>query len=270
MPTRTALGFIGAGNMAEAIARGILGGRVLTKSRLLAADPDEDRRRLFSDELGIRTVDENLAVVEAAATIMVAVKPQVLDKALAPIGSAFGPKKLVVSIAAGVSTAHIEEILASGTRVVRAMPNTPMLVGRGIAAVCGGSRATEGDLAEAERLLGAAAEVVRVPEEHMDAVTAVSGSGPAYFFHLTELLAAAGTELGLDPEQAKRLARVTFEGAARLLAESGESAEALREKVTSPGGTTEAALRTFQGLDLQRVVLEAVRAARDRGRELGR
>ncbi len=270
MPARIELGLIGAGNMAEAIVRGILAAKVLPKGRILAADPDEDRRRLFTDALGVRTVEENLAVVEAAPTVLVAVKPQVLDKALAPIGSAFGPEKLVLSIAAGVSTTHIEEVLATGTRVVRAMPNTPMLVGRGIAAVCGGSSATEDDLQAAERLLGAAAEVVRVPEELMDAVTAVSGSGPAYFFYLAELLAKAGTELGLEADQATRLARVTFEGAARLLAESGESAEALREKVTSPGGTTESAIRTFKGLDLERVVLEAVRAARDRGRELGR
>ena len=133
-----------------------------------------------------------------------------------------------------------------------------------------GRHATAEDLAVAERLLGAAAEVVRVTENLMDAVTAVSGSGPAYFFYLAELLAEAGVELGLAPDEAQRLARVTFEGAAKLLAESGEDPAALRRKVTSPGGTTEAALKTFDALGLKQTVADAVRAARDRGRELGR
>jgi pyrroline-5-carboxylate reductase len=256
--------------MAEAIARGILKAGVLEAARMLAADPDAARRQVFADSLGIAAVEDNRQVVRRAATVLVAVKPQVFDKALGPVGREFGPEKLVLSICAGVSTRHAEAVLAAGARVVRAMPNTPMLVGRGMAALCGGSAATEADLAAAERLLGAAAEVVRVTEDLMDAVTAVSGSGPAYFYCLVELLAKAGAELGLAPADARRLARVTFEGAAKLLAESGEAAEALRRKVTSPGGTTEAALRTFDALGLAKTVSEAVRAARDRARELGR
>jgi pyrroline-5-carboxylate reductase len=267
---QVALGFLGAGNMAEAIARGILKAGVLGPARMLASDPDAARRKVFADALGIAAVEDNGEVVRRAATVLVAVKPQVFDKALAPVSRAFGPKKLLVSISAGISARHIEEVLAAGTRVVRAMPNTPMLVGRGIAAIAPGAAATEADLKTAERLLGAAAEIVRVPEDLMDAVTAVSGSGPAYFFRLVELLAQAGTELGLPAEEALRLARVTFEGAAKLLAESGETPEALRRKVTSPGGTTEAALRTFDALGLAKVVSQAVRAAHDRARELGR
>jgi pyrroline-5-carboxylate reductase len=145
-----------------------------------------------------------------------------------------------------------------------------MLVGRGMAAVAGGKNATAADVAKCMRLLGAAANVIRVPEELMDAVTAVSGSGPAYFFYLTECLAKAAEELGLAPDDARLLARVTFEGAARLLAESGETAEELRRKVTSPGGTTEAALKSLQAAGFDRTFADAVRAARDRGRELGR
>jgi len=264
------LGFLGAGNMAEAIARGILKAGVLAKGEIVAADPDPGRRALFAESLGIKAFDDNLAVVERASVVLVAVKPQAFDKAVAPVGGAFGPAKLLISICAGISTAHIEQAVAAGTRVVRAMPNTPMLIGRGIVAIAPGTNATDDDLSEAERLLGAAAEVVRVGEDLMDAVTAVSGSGPAYFFYLVELLAQAGAELGLQADQAMRLARVTFEGAARLMAESGESAQALREKVTSPGGTTEAALRTFAALGFPKTVAEAVKAARDRGRELGR
>ena len=266
----TELGFLGAGNMAEAIARGILRAGLLAPGAMIAADPDPARRRLFQEDLGIRAVENNEEVVEQAPVVLVAVKPQQFDKALAPVGSLFGPESLVVSICAGVSTRHIEEITATGTRVVRAMPNTPILVGRGIVAVCAGAKATEDDLAAAERLLGAAAETLRVPETLMDAVTAVSGSGPAYFFYLEELLAAAAVEVGLSEADARRLARVTFEGAARLLAESGEEPEALRAKVTSPGGTTEAALRTFDARGFRKTVAEAVKAARNRGRELGR
>jgi pyrroline-5-carboxylate reductase len=268
--SRIQLGFLGAGNMAEAIARGILGAGLAAAKDMLASDPDERRRTLFQKELKVAALDDNRTLVERASLVVVAVKPQVFDKAVAPVGALFGPKKLLLSVCAGISTAHIEEVVAAGTRVVRAMPNTPMLVGRGMAAVCGGSRATDADVAKAQRLLGAAAQVIRVPETLMDAVTAVSGSGPAYFFYLAEKLAAAGAELGLPEEDARLLARVTFEGAARLLAESAETPEELRRRVTSPGGTTEAAIKTFDALGFAKTVSAAARAARDRARELGR
>ena len=264
------LGFLGAGNMAEAIARGIIRAEVLAPGEMLASDPAHDRRNLFEQQLSIATRDQNGPLVKAAPVVLVAVKPQQFDAALAPLGGKFGPEKLIISICAGISTRHVEEVLAPGTRVVRAMPNTPMLVGCGMAGICAGSCAAPDDLATAERLLGAAAEVIRITEDLMDAVTAVSGSGPAYFFYLVELLADAAVEVGLSEDDARRLARVTFEGAANLLAESGQEAADLRRKVTSPGGTTEAAIRTFDALGLRTTVLEAVKAARDRGRELGR
>jgi pyrroline-5-carboxylate reductase len=264
------LGLIGAGNMGEAIVRGILGAGVLQADEILAADPDANRRKLFEDDLGIHTFVESGPVVEQAPVILLAVKPQMFDKALVPVASLLGPDSLLISICAGISTRHIEAMAATGTRVVRAMSNTPIVVGRGIVALSGGTNATEEDLGTAEQTLGAAAEILRVPETLIDAVTAVSGSGPAYFFYLVELLAAAGVKVGLSEEDAERLARVTFEGAARLLAESGEEPEALRAKVTSPGGTTEAAIRTFDALGFPKMVAEAVKAARDRGRELGR
>lgn len=264
------LGFLGAGNMAEAIARGIVGARLVPAREMLASDPDERRRTLFEQELRIPALDDNRALAERAAVVIVAVKPQVFDKALVPVGGLFGPKKLILSVCAGISTAHIEAVVAAGTRVVRAMPNTPMLVGRGMAAVCAGRHATPEDVAKAQRLLGAAAQVIRVPETLMDAVTAVSGSGPAYFFYLAEKLAAAGAELGLPEEDARLLARVTFEGAAKLLAESADPPEELRRRVTSPGGTTEAAIKALDALGFAKTVSAAARAARDRARELGR
>ena len=264
------LGFIGAGNMAEALARGILGAGLMKNREMLAADPDERRRTLFERELKVPTTPDNPAVLKQAPVIVIAVKPQVFDKALAPLAGLFGPKKLLISICAGLSTKHIEETVAPGTRVVRAMPNTPMLVRRGMSAVCGGTSAKPADVAKAQRLLGAAGQVIRVPEELMDAVTAVSGSGPAYFFYFTELLAAAAVKVGLAEGDARLLARVTFEGAAKLLAESADGPAELRRRVTSPGGTTEAAIKTFDAMGLAKIVDAAVEAARDRGRELGR
>ncbi|MBM4017525.1 MAG: pyrroline-5-carboxylate reductase [Planctomycetes bacterium] len=269
-PDVVQLGFLGAGNMAEALARGVLRADLLRPRDMLASDPDAGRRRLFERELKVPALEDNRALVERSPVVVVAVKPQVFDKAVAPLGSLFGPKKLLISICAGVSTAHVEEVAATGTRVVRAMPNTPMLVGRGMAAVCGGKHATDTDLAKAQRLLGAAAQVIRVPEDLMDAVTAVSGSGPAYFFYLAEKLAAAGVELGLADEDARLLSRVTFEGAAKLLAESADQPEELRRRVTSPGGTTEAAIKTLDAMNFGPTVSAAVKAARDRAGELGR
>jgi len=264
------LGFIGAGNMAEAIARGILRAGVLEPGDMLAADPNEARRRWFEQELKIPTCTENEEVAARAAVIVLAVKPQRVDKALAPAGNRFGPDKLILSVCAGISTAHIERLVAEGTRVVRSMPNTPMLVGCGIVAISSGRHATDEDLATAERFLGAAAEVIRVPEAGMDAVTAVSGSGPAYFLYLVELLTAAGVELELPERTARRLARKTFEGTAKLLAESGEEPGDLRKKVTSPGGTTEAAIKFLESKGFAQIFIDAVRAARDRGLKLGR
>jgi pyrroline-5-carboxylate reductase len=266
----TQLAFLGAGNMAEAVARGIVAAGVLPAGAMVACDVAEGRRALFQNDLGIEATADAADAVDRAPTVLVAVKPQQFDEALEPVAGRFGPAKLVLTICAGVTTAHAEALLAEGTRVVRAMPNTPMLVGRGMAAVAKGAAATDDDLATAERLLGAAASCLRVPEDLMDAVTAVSGSGPAYFFYLTELLAEAGVAVGLAEDDARRLARVTFEGAARLMAETGEDPAALRKKVTSPGGTTEAALKMFEAMGLKKTVTEAVRAARDRGAELGK
>jgi len=197
------LAFLGAGNMAEAIARGILSAGVLKATQMIACDVAETRRALFRRDLGIEATADAADAVDRAPTVLVAVKPQQFDDALGPVAQAFGPRKLVITICAGVTTTHAEDLLAQGARVVRAMPNTPMLVGQGMAAVSKGSAATDADLATAERLLGAAAEVIRVPEDLMDAVTAVSGSGPAYFFYLAELLAEAGVAVGLPEDQAR-------------------------------------------------------------------
>jgi pyrroline-5-carboxylate reductase len=175
----------------------------------------------------------------------------------------------VLSIAAGVTITRLEAALPVGTPVVRAMPNTPALVGAGAAAIAGGAAATDDDLAWAEGVLGAVGSVVRVPESMLDAVTGLSGSGPAYVFLVVEALTDAGVAAGLPRPTAEALAQATFVGAARLLDESDDSPEALRAMVTSPGGTTEAGLRELERHDLRAAFLDAVTAATARSRELG-
>jgi pyrroline-5-carboxylate reductase len=175
----------------------------------------------------------------------------------------------VLSIAAGVTTATLEAALPSGTAVVRAMPNTPALIGAGASAIAAGSAAGDADLAWAEGVLGAVGEVVRVPEAHLDAVTGLSGSGPAYVFLVAEALIDAGVLAGLPRPTSRALAVQTLLGAARLLAETGESPEVLRAQVTSPGGTTAAGLRVLEAKGVRSAVLDAVMAATERSRALG-
>ena len=274
---RYALGIIGAGNMAEAIARGVLSKQVLRADEIIAADTAPQRRELFTNELRIKTVDDNAAAARDAAIILLSVKPQHMAAALAAVAPAMSPATLVVSIAAGISTAFIEEHLGaagaggmgSGWRVIRTMPNTPMLVGEGMVAMAAGAHATRDDLAAARKLFEAAADVIEVDEDKMDTVTAVSGSGPAYFFLLVEQMIRAAQELGMTTEQAKLLATKTAAGAARMLATSSDSPETLRRKVTSPGGTTEAAITHMTKQNWPQITVDAIKAAARRGREVG-
>lgn len=270
MALSAAIGFVGAGNMAEAIARGILRSGQHAAGEMIAADPNPERRRVFA-EMGI-AVTEASAEAMGAGVVLLAVKPQMMGEALGQVkgamGGASGP--LVVSIAAGITTGFIERELGEGVRVVRVMPNTPMLVGAGMSALCGGRHATTEDLAVAERIFQTGGKTIRVEERLMDAVTAVSGSGPAYVFYLCEAMAGAGEKLGLSKADAALLARQTVVGAARLLAESTDTAAELRRKVTSPGGTTQAAITTLEERGLMGVLAEAIAAAERRGKELSK
>jgi pyrroline-5-carboxylate reductase len=265
------LAIIGAGNMAEAIARGVLRAKLLSESEIIASDVSEARRGLFQNELGIRAVTENAAAVREARTILLSVKPQQMQAVLGEIGRHADAEALIVSIAAGVSSASIEQHLGQGRgwRVVRTMPNTPMLVGEGMVAISAGRHATGEDLARARRLFEAAATVIELPEDRLDAVTAISGSGPAYFFFLVEQMVRAGVELGLTREQAHTLATRTALGAAKMLVTSLDSPEELRRKVTSPNGTTQAAIETMQSRGVPEGIVAGVLRAAARSRELG-
>ncbi|MFH1038390.1 MAG: pyrroline-5-carboxylate reductase [PVC group bacterium] len=263
------IAFIGAGNMGEALIRGILAQGLFSPRNIMAADPDENRRGTVARDLGIRVTGSNREAAGFADIVLLAVKPQILDLVIEDISPVLTEKHLLISILAGVTTRRLEERLGGQIPVVRVMPNTPSLVGAGIAAICAGRYAGPGALDTAEEILKAAGTVIRLPEELIDAVTAVSGSGPAYIFLFTEALARAGRKLGLSREQADTLARKTVSGAGKLLEESGRSPEELRRNVTSPGGTTEAALQTFRRLGFDTVVEEAVAAACRRAKELG-
>ena len=264
------LGLIGAGNMAEAIVRGALAAKVLAPQKITVSDPSPARRELFQKELGVTAIDDNAALVQRSEVVVLAVKPQMIDAVLAAVGLRLAPPKLVVSIAAGVTLARIARACPAEARIVRTMPNTPMLVGRGMVALCRGPAASDGDLARVRELFASCAEVIELPEEKIDAVTAVSGSGPAYFFLLVEALIEAGVSAGLSAAEARTLAETTLAGSAELLAKSGADAAELRRRVTSPGGTTEAAVKSFAADGFAAMVTRAVAAAARRSRELGK
>ncbi len=272
------LAVIGAGNMAEAIVRGLLNAGRARPDAIVAADISPARRELFAG-MGVRTVADAAEAAKGAKVVLLAVKPQHLAEVLKIVGPAAGEHALFLSIAAGKSAAYIEEHLrtASGEsappsrfRVVRSMPNTPMLVGEGMVAICPGARATGEDMKLAAEIFAASAEVMEVKEELMDAVTAISGSGPAYFYYLVEQLIAAGVEMGLSQQQADQLARKTALGAAKLLTGSSDSPAELRRKVTSPGGTTQAAIETMEAKGVGAGLRAAFHRARERAEEMNR
>ena len=265
------LAFIGAGNMAEAIARGLISSSTLLPDKMIAADLSPERRKLFEGQLKIKAVVEAADAARDAQAILLAVKPQQMDAALASLSGVITDKTLVISIAAGVSTRAIETGLGLGTswRVVRTMPNTPMLVGLGAVALAPGKFATRADVTAAAKYFEPAAVVIDTTEDKLDAVTALSGSGPAYIFYLIEHMIAAGIELGLSPEHAALLAKQTALGAATMAKTSPDDPAPLRQKVTSPNGTTQAAVESLEAAGVGVQIRDAIRAAQVRSIELG-
>jgi pyrroline-5-carboxylate reductase len=265
------LGIIGAGQMAEAIVRGLLRSGLFKPDQLIAADVAEPRRKLFADELKIRAVESSAEVARQSGAILLSVKPYQMQDVLGGIGAVLRPEALVISIAAGVRSASIEQFLGQSRpwRVVRSMPNTPMLVGEGMVAIAPGKHATAADLAAARRIFEASADVIDVDENQIDAVTAVSGSGPAYFFYFVEQMIRAGVEMGLTADQAHRLASKTALGSAKMLLTSPDSPQELRRKVTTPNGTTHAAITRMESGGLGGIIVDSIKAAERRSKELG-
>ncbi len=258
--------FIGAGNMAEAVVSGIVGNQVVTAGNICVTDISADRLKHFEKSYAVATSADNAAAVAAADVVVLSVKPQVFPEVWPAIESVLKPDALVVSIMAGIPSAKISG--GKAIRVVRVMPNTPSLVGEGAAGIAPGELATDADLRIAEKLLGAVGTTVIVKEEEIDAVTALSGSGPAYVFYLLESMLAAADRMQLEPGISRELALATVIGAAKLMQETGEAADELRNKVTSKGGTTAAAINTMEEHGVKESIVTALLAAQARSREL--
>lgn len=265
------VGFIGVGKMGSALLQGVLRAGLCPAERVLAFDTDRELLAAVCGATGAGAADSALELARRCRTIVLAVKPQVLPAVLEELQPVAGPELLLISIAAGISTEAIEERLGVPCPVVRAMPNLAATVGQSATALCRGRHAGDRHLAEALRLLGAAGLALELPERLLDAVTGLSGSGPAYVFLFAEALIAGGLKVGLPHAAARRLAVQTLKGAAALLeARPEEHPAGLRDQVTTPGGTTIAGLHELEKRAFRDAVISAVEAAAARSRELGR
>jgi pyrroline-5-carboxylate reductase len=259
---------LGAGVMGETVVSGLVrSGR--SPADLLLSERRSERAAELRERYGVDVVS-NLEAASKAETLMLVVKPQDMVTLLDEIAPVVRPGQLVISLAAGITTALIESRLPEGVAVVRVMPNTPALVDEGMAAISRGTHCDEEHLVEAEDLMRATGRVLRVPEKQQDAVTAISGSGPAYLFFVVEAMIEAGVHLGLPRSTATELVVQTMVGSAKLLRETGEHPTVLRERVTSPGGTTAAAVRKLEDHKVRAAFMTALESARDRSRELAR
>jgi len=266
--SKKSIGFVGAGNMAEAMIRGLLRGKVFAPDQITASAPREERQRELAEKFGVRVTGNNPEAARQSIVVL-SVKPQILSKVLEEISDSVRTDSLVISIAAGVPVAFIQTKLRKGTRVVRAMPNTPALVDSAATAIAGGEHAQESDLEDAKRIFDAVGITVILDETLLDAVTGLSGSGPAYVFLILEALSDAGVKVGLSRRTAQLLAAQTLLGSAKLLLETNEHPGHLKDMVTSPGGTAITGLHTLEHGGLRTTLMNAVEAATRRSRELG-
>lgn len=267
--TRPRIAFIGAGNMAGAILRGLIQ-QGFPADQIWAADPGQEKLDALAKETGVQVTTDNAKAIAAVDLVVLAVKPQMMAQVLEPLQEVFQQHQpLVVSIAAGLTCQTLQGWLGQPLPLVRSMPNTPSLLGAGAAGLYATPEVTDQQKAWVEAISQAVGEAVWVSEEsQLEAVTAVSGSGPAYYFLFTEALAAAGEKLGLPAELALKLAETTALGAGRMLSETADTPAELRAKVTSPGGTTAEAIRVFEEQGLSKLVDEAAQAAATRARQL--
>lgn len=264
---RPTVALVGAGVMGEAVLGSLV--RAVGADRVTITDGREDHGRAVAQRHAVRWAGSNAEAAAGSAVVVLAVKPKDVAEVCADLSTALTQEALVVSVAAGITTAYLAERLPARTRVVRVMPNTPATIGRGIAALSPGGAAGAADLDLVAKLLAGTGQTVQVPEEQQDVVTAVSGSGPAYVFYLLEAMREAGVAGGLDPDLALTLARHTVAGAAELALASDDDPAVLRERVTSPGGTTLAAITELDRLGVRDAVGRAIQKAWERAAELG-
>jgi pyrroline-5-carboxylate reductase len=263
------IAFLGAGNMAQALVRGAITRGGYAPSQIAVTDVRAEARDSLHHELGVQAFASNRDACEFADVLVLAVKPQVLGHVLGEVGHHVNPKTLVISIAAGVSISRLSLLLSGHERIVRAMPNTPAMVGEGATALAKAASASEQDYEVAHKLFASTGLVVRVEEYLMDAVTGLSGSGPAYGFVAIEALSDAGVRAGLSREVAIKLAAQTLLGAAKMVLETGEHPARLKDQVTSPAGTTIAAIAALERLGFRHALMAAVEASAARSKEMG-
>ncbi len=278
------IGFIGSGNMGEAMTGAIIRGGIAPASHIYVSDVSPERLLMMRRTYGIKTLTDNFKLFSECDIVILAIKPQQMNQVLSEIAGhkdyAVTERKLIISIAAGIPIRKIEKMLYSppGLKsdeisrkhlpIIRVMPNTPALVLSGMSGMSANSYAVAEDISICKTILESMGKVIEFEEEKLDAVTALSGSGPAYLFYLAEAMTAAGIHLGFTPEHAAALTLGTLQGAVKLMAERNESPESLRRKVTSPGGTTEAALKVMESSNLKQIVVSAIAAAARRSKEL--
>ncbi len=267
-PKNFNMAVIGVGNMGEALLGGVLRAGITTKERIVVSDIDPERLEKVTVTFGVRGVPSNAEAVEEAQVVLLAVKPQNLQALAEQLGEDLVASQLVISILAGVPVSKLQAVLSVEPTIVRVMANLPALVGEGMFAVAGDT-AEQPQIELVKAILETSGEVIVLPEKHLDAVTALAGSGPGYVYLFIEALAEAGEAVGLPREAARRMARRTFIGACRLLETSGEPPEELRRRVTSPGGTTEAGLKAFEELGLRDIFKAAIQRSTQRATELG-
>jgi pyrroline-5-carboxylate reductase len=269
MAVRLKIGFLGAGKMATALARGIASAGMLPPGKMRASDPISAARVSFAKSTGVRTTASNTAVAEFANVLIVAVKPAHVAELLEEIRPVLTPRHLIISIAAGMTIARLENGLGAGARVIRVMPNTPAIVSASATAYALGKSATAGDAVLAQRLFSAVGVAFQVKETLLDAVTGLSGSGPAYIYLIIEALSDGGVAAGLPRDIATKLAAQTVFGSAKMVLETGQHPGTLKDMVTSPGGTTIEGLHELEKGKVRGVLINAVRAATEKSRKLG-
>ena len=264
------VGFLGAGNMGEAMIRGMLQAGLVPAGSVFASDPQRERLAHIAKQYGIRGVSSNAELVREADVVVLAVKPQIMASVLAEIAPAVDARKLCISVAAGVATLTIRSHLGRPVRLIRVMPNTPALVLEGVTAIARADGLEPGDLETVQELFGAVGKAVLLDEDALDAVTGLSGSGPAYVAIVIESLADGGVKMGLDRATAMTLAAQTVLGSAKLILETGVHPGQLKDMVSSPGGTTIAGISALEEGGVRRTFISAVERATLRSRELGR
>lgn len=263
------IGFVGAGNIAEALIRGLLQTGLRKPDQVVASGPRTNRLDELRESFGITTTRDNREVASRADILVMSVKPQILGQVLAEIAGVVREETLVLSVAAGVPTSRIEDLLGAQRRVIRAMPNTPVVVRAGATAIAAGRHATADDLAAAKEIFDAVGITVILEESQLDAVTGLSGSGPAYLFLILEALADGGVKVGLSRRTSQLLAAQTVLGSAKMVIETNQHPGLLKDMVTSPGGTAITGLHTLESGGVRTTLMDAVEAATRRSRELG-